>query len=130
MTGSAPLSGEHFLPVAESIAGRGGRLKKFREPLSKKFEDPRRGRKLRRKQVYALVLLASANVRAEENWPMYGGNLLHTFSNPASRINPGNVANLKPLWTFSTTDAISASPTVVDGRVPGPLCLRSGRAAL
>jgi hypothetical protein len=37
MTGSAPLSGEHFLPVAESIAGQGGRLKKFREPLSKKI---------------------------------------------------------------------------------------------
>jgi polyvinyl alcohol dehydrogenase (cytochrome) len=65
--------------------------------------------------VVSLVLLVSANVRAEENWPMYGGNLLHTFSNPASRINPGNVTNLKPLWTFSTTDAISASPTVVDG---------------
>jgi hypothetical protein len=32
-----PLSGEHFLPVAESIAGGGGRLKKFREPLSKKI---------------------------------------------------------------------------------------------
>jgi glucose dehydrogenase len=45
---------------------------------------------------------------------MYGRNLLHTFSNDASRINPGNVAKLKPLWTFSTTDAISASPTVVD----------------
>jgi glucose dehydrogenase len=65
--------------------------------------------------VVALVLLASANVRSEENWPMYGRNLLHTFSNSASRINPGNVANLKPLWTFPTTDAISASPTVVDG---------------
>src|SRR6266550_1711643 len=42
-------------------------------------------------------------------------NLLHTFSNSASRINPSNVGQLEPRWTFSTTDAISASPTVVDG---------------
>jgi hypothetical protein len=45
---------------------------------------------------------------------MYGRNLLHTFSNVTSRINPANVANLQLLWTFPTTDAVSASPTVVD----------------
>jgi outer membrane protein assembly factor BamB len=61
------------------------------------------------------LALISGNLRAQENWPMYGGNLLHTFSNTRSPINPGNVANLKPFWTFSTTDAISSSPTVVDG---------------
>ncbi|HEY2527193.1 MAG TPA: PQQ-binding-like beta-propeller repeat protein, partial [Xanthobacteraceae bacterium] len=61
------------------------------------------------------LALISGNLRAQENWPMYGRNLLHTFSNTRSPINSGNVANLKPLWTFSTTDAISSSPTVVDG---------------
>jgi glucose dehydrogenase len=55
--------------------------------------------------VVAFVLLISGNAGAQENWPMYGGNLLHTFSNAASRINPGNVRKLKPRWTFSTTDA-------------------------
>src|SRR6266850_6096679 len=69
MTGSAPLSGEHFLPVAESIAGRGGRLKKFREPLAKKFKDPRRGRKLRREQVYANHSRTAAQAPRNEQWP-------------------------------------------------------------
>jgi hypothetical protein len=65
--------------------------------------------------VAGLALLTSAHLRAQESWPMYGRDLRHTFSNSASRINPSNVANLKPLWTFPTTDAISASPTVVNG---------------
>ncbi len=44
---------------------------------------------------------------------MYGRNLRHTFANSASRINPSNVASLKPVWSFPTADAVSASPTVV-----------------
>jgi polyvinyl alcohol dehydrogenase (cytochrome) len=63
---------------------------------------------------FALTLF-SGNLSAQEDWPMYGRNLLHTFSNTASRINPGNVAKLEPLWAFSTADAVSASPTVGDG---------------
>ncbi|MFM0632265.1 outer membrane protein assembly factor BamB family protein [Paraburkholderia xenovorans] len=53
----------------------------------------------------------------DDDWPMYGRNLEHTFSNPASRINPGNVASLQLTWTFVTGDAVSASPTVTDGVV-------------
>ena len=34
--------------------------------------------------------------RKEQDWPMYGRNLVHSFSNPASRINRENVATLKP----------------------------------
>lgn len=74
-----------------------------------------------------LTLLINTTLRAEEvrgdefgtgeNWPMYGRNLRHTFDNSRSRINPGNVASLKPLWSFPTADAVSASPTVVDGVV-------------
>jgi glucose dehydrogenase len=64
---------------------------------------------------FAFTLLVGGYARAQEDWPMYGRNLLHTFSNIKSRINPSNVANLKPLWAFSTADAVSASPTVVDG---------------
>ena len=63
------------------------------------------------------VVLISENVGAQEKWPMYGRNLLHTFSNAASRINPGNAGKLKLRWTFSTTDAVSASPTVVDDAI-------------
>src|SRR5437660_8199157 len=41
----------------------------------------------------------------------------HTFSNEHSRINPSNVSSLQLAWTFATGDAVSASPTVVDGVV-------------
>ena len=53
----------------------------------------------------------------EGHWPMYGGNLRHTFSNPKSRINPKNASSLKLAWSFKTGDAVSASPTVVNGVV-------------
>src|ERR1700730_1099829 len=61
----------------------------------------------------SLLLLAGGGLHAE-NWPMYGWNLHHSFSNPKSRINPDNVATLQQAWTFQTGDAVSASPTVVD----------------
>jgi glucose dehydrogenase len=48
-----------------------------------------------------LFALASASLHAED-WPMYGRNLSHTFSNPDSGINPSNVANLQLAWTFPT----------------------------
>src|SRR5215469_5333332 len=64
---------------------------------------------------FGLTLLVSGYAWAQEDWPMYGRDLLHTFSNIKSQINPGNVANLKPLWAFFTADAISASPTVMEG---------------
>jgi glucose dehydrogenase len=59
-----------------------------------------------------LVILAGGNLHAEEDWPMYGRNLRHTFSNDESLINPSNVSNLNLAWTFTTGDAVSASPTV------------------
>src|SRR3984893_15875360 len=62
-----------------------------------------------------LLLMAGGSLHAED-WPMYGRDLHHSFSNPDSRINPGNVATLQKAWTFQTADAVSASPTVV-GRV-------------
>ena len=53
--------------------------------------------------------------QSDNNWPMYGRNLAHTFSNSKSLINPGNVASLVEKWSFPTGDAVSASPTVVGG---------------
>jgi glucose dehydrogenase len=64
----------------------------------------------------SLFALGSMSLHAED-WPMYGQNLSHTFSNPDSKINPSNVANLRRAWTFPTGDAVSASPTVVEGVV-------------
>src|ERR1700758_5168617 len=59
-----------------------------------------------------LLLLAGGSLHTEE-WPMYGRDFQHSFSNPDSAINPGNVATLQEAWTFQTGDAVSASPTVV-----------------
>src|SRR5437588_183796 len=74
------------------------------------------------KIAFGLFALVSGNLRAQEgrpmkageDWPMYGRNLRHTFSNEHSRINPSNVSSLQLAWTFATGDAVSASPTVVD----------------
>jgi polyvinyl alcohol dehydrogenase (cytochrome) len=63
------------------------------------------------------LLLPCVDGLAEENWPMYGGNLRHTFTNDQSPINPGNVSDLVPVWDFVTEDVVTASPTVVDGIV-------------
>jgi outer membrane protein assembly factor BamB len=52
-----------------------------------------------------------------EDWPMYGRNFQHTFTNRDSPINPRTVANLQPVWDFATEDVVTASPTVVDGVV-------------
>src|SRR3954471_23726162 len=54
---------------------------------------------------------------SDGNWPTYGKDLNHTFSNPHSEINPRNVSTLAPAWTFPTEDAVTASPAVVDGVV-------------
>jgi outer membrane protein assembly factor BamB len=62
-----------------------------------------------------LLLLSGAKFHARQDWPMYGRDLQHTFNNPASQITPSNVADLKLAWTFPTSDAISASPTVAGG---------------
>lgn len=56
-----------------------------------------------------------AEWRSRLDWPMYGRDLHHTFSNPYSLIKPANVASLKPVWDFATGDVVSASPAVVNG---------------
>jgi polyvinyl alcohol dehydrogenase (cytochrome) len=78
---------------------------------------------MKRQMAFAVLSLitSTAAVRGEtwpyENWPMYGKDLSHTFSNPITQINRGNVGSLMPAWTFPTGDAVSASPAVVDGVV-------------
>jgi outer membrane protein assembly factor BamB len=70
-----------------------------------------------------LVLVLSCAVTTHgqdleaDDWPMYGRNLQHTFSNPASAITPQNAARLQRAWSVPTGDVVSASPTVVGGVV-------------
>jgi len=67
------------------------------------------------------LILCSAvkgnELREFDDWPMYGRNLQHTFTNPDSLITAKNVSRLQPAWVFPTGDAVSASPAVVDGVV-------------
>lgn len=71
---------------------------------------------------YSVLFVLSANIfLAEavlaEDWPMYGKDLQHSFSNPNTKINTTNVSALKPAWRYDTQDAVTASPTVVDNVV-------------
>src|SRR5437870_4237786 len=65
----------------------------------------------------AVGWLLRAPAAAALDWPMYGRDLKHSFTNAGSLINAGNVLFLQSAWDFPTTDAVTASPTVVDGRV-------------
>ena len=67
--------------------------------------------------ILAFGVLLRASAAAALDWPMYGRDLKHSFTNAGSLINAGNVALLLPAWDFPTSDTVSASPTVVDGRV-------------
>jgi outer membrane protein assembly factor BamB len=67
--------------------------------------------------LFGLSAMSSGPAHDGDNWPMYGRNLRHTFSNPHSRINAQNVASLRPAWSFTAGDAVSASPTIVNGIV-------------
>ena len=68
--------------------------------------------------VITLVLFALAGTRLHaEDWPMYGRNSSHTFRNNQSLITPFNVSSLTLAWFFPPGDAVSASPTVVNGVV-------------
>jgi outer membrane protein assembly factor BamB len=71
----------------------------------------------RRVSVLALAFLIAPSIAAALDWPMYGRDLRHSFSNTDSLINTGNVVTLLPAWDFMTGDAVSASPAVVDGVV-------------
>jgi len=67
--------------------------------------------------VLALAMLRGPSAAQALDWPMFGRDLKHSFTNAGSLITPTNVAFLQTAWDFPTSDAVSASPTVVDGRV-------------
>src|SRR5262245_32492097 len=67
----------------------------------------------------ASIMLGQAPTAASAagcNWPMYGHDPGHSFSqSPAcAQINASNVAALTERWFFQTDDPITASTTVVN----------------
>src|ERR1700723_273279 len=54
------------------------------------------------------------------NWPYYGADLYNSRFANIDQINPSNVSQLKPAWTFHTglnapNAALEMTPIVVDG---------------
>lgn len=50
------------------------------------------------------------------DWPMYGHDLGHSFSNDGcSTLSALTAPSITPRWGMPTTDSLTASPTVVDG---------------
>jgi alcohol dehydrogenase (cytochrome c) len=60
------------------------------------------------------------NAAAEpHNWLTYSGNYHGHRHSPLAEINTGNVATLRPVWVYQSTEAgkIETSPIVVDGTI-------------
>ena len=47
---------------------------------------------------------APARIRADLDWPAYGGSDAARRYSPLKQINKTNVAGLRPVWTFRTGD--------------------------
>jgi polyvinyl alcohol dehydrogenase (cytochrome) len=64
---------------------------------------------------------ASGGPQGVGGWPMAGGNISDTRSNPlATTITPGNASQLSVKWTYTSHGDVSATPTVVGGAVYFP----------
>ena len=70
---------------------------------------------------YSILLLSLSLIAksADTNWPINGGVNNIRYS-PLTQINPGNVTQLQPAWTYDSGDAFSGSemqsnPIIVDG---------------
>ncbi len=73
-----------------------------------------------------LLLLTLAAPAAAQEWPVYGGDAGGTRYSSLKQINRGNVSQLKPAWTYHTTDlsdgtefpvksAFESTPLMIDG---------------
>jgi outer membrane protein assembly factor BamB len=55
-------------------------------------------------------------VPGPDDWPTYGHDAQHTFHGRTT-LTAGDVGNLRRAWFFRTSDAVTATPTVVHGVV-------------
>jgi quinoprotein glucose dehydrogenase len=73
-----------------------------------------------------LLLVSTAAVAADADWPAYLGDKASTHFSTLTQITPDNVATLKPAWTYQSGGAdsqnrsqIQCNPLVVDGVLYG-----------
>ena len=64
----------------------------------------------------ATLTLPGASTCSDQ-WPMYQHDASHTASPNCSAINPLTVGTLHPAWFFSTSQPVTATPTVWGGQV-------------
>jgi outer membrane protein assembly factor BamB len=72
----------------------------------------------------AIAAIASPAAQARRaptrcDWPMFGHDAARSFETPAacSSVTTTSAPTLHPKWLVHTTDAVSASPSIVDGHV-------------
>jgi polyvinyl alcohol dehydrogenase (cytochrome) len=71
--------------------------------------------------ITGLIATPAAQADGGTSWSMAGQNILNTRSNSnETTLNPGNVSNLAPKWTFATHGDVTATPAVVGGAVYFP----------
>ncbi len=64
----------------------------------------------------AKVVSTGPSAPSPWDWPTYGHDAQHTFHGRTT-LTEATVKTLKMAWYFPTTDAVTATPTVVDGTV-------------
>ena len=68
-----------------------------------------------------LLLVPALSALGQSQWPTAGQNLDNSRSQPAEHsISPANVKNRSPKWVFTTTNDVSATPTVAGDTVYFP----------
>jgi polyvinyl alcohol dehydrogenase (cytochrome) len=71
--------------------------------------------------ISVLLLLSALTAQGQAQWPMAGQNLSNSRSQPAEHsITRANVHTLSPKWVFTTTNDVSATPTVFNDAVYFP----------
>lgn len=66
---------------------------------------------------FFILLGASAQTKANAEWPVFGGDWNHQRHSRLAQIAPDNIAQLEPVWEFDTgiSSSFQATPIVVDG---------------
>ncbi len=71
--------------------------------------------------ISVLLLVSALTAQGQAQWPISGQNLNNSRSQPAEHsITRANVHTLSPKWVFTTTNDVSATPTVYNDAVYFP----------
>ena len=71
--------------------------------------------------IFVSLLVAGGALAADADWPAYGGDASKTRHSSLAQINRGNVAQLRPAWTYDTHEKgdTQTQPIVIGGVLYG-----------